>query len=110
MSLANERIVVSLIHSQTSSPNSGILPSSWLSSVVPVGTRLTPRPPARSRRALLTHRAPPAASTLRSRRPSCISDCSLTLFRRPPWPTPLRSEQAANASGELLRRLREQGS
>src|SRR5262245_25588636 len=28
--------------------------------MVPVGTRLTPRPPARSRRALLTHRAPPS--------------------------------------------------
>src|ERR1700751_164013 len=29
---------------------------------VAVGTRITPRPPRRSRRALLTHRAPPSGS------------------------------------------------
>src|SRR5262245_39087866 len=29
---------------------------------VPVGTRIAPRPPDRSRRALLTHRAPPSGS------------------------------------------------
>src|ERR1700686_5849295 len=30
--------------------------------VVAVGTRISPRPPRRSRRALLTHRAPPSGS------------------------------------------------
>jgi hypothetical protein len=33
-------------------------------SMVAVGTRISPRPPHRSRRALLTHRAPPSGQTL----------------------------------------------
>jgi len=32
--------------------------------MVAVGTRISPRPPHRSRRALLTHRAPPSGQTL----------------------------------------------
>jgi hypothetical protein len=31
--------------------------------MVAVGTRIAPRPPQRSRRALLTHRAPPSGQT-----------------------------------------------
>ena len=31
--------------------------------MVAVGTRISPRPPHRSRRALLTHRAPPSGQT-----------------------------------------------
>src|SRR5713101_7995033 len=34
------------------------------SSMVAVGTRISPRPPHRSGRALLTHRAPPSGQTL----------------------------------------------
>jgi hypothetical protein len=38
-------------------------PTTW----VAVGTRITPRPPHRSRRALLTHRAPPSGQTSAAR-------------------------------------------
>ena len=36
------------------------------SSSVTVGTRVSPRPPRRSRRALLTHRAPPLGSGVKA--------------------------------------------
>ncbi len=36
--------------------------------MVAVGTRIAPRPPHRSRRALLTHRAPPSGRTSAGRR------------------------------------------
>jgi len=35
----------------------------WPEAMVAVGTRISPRPPHRSRRALLTHRAPPSGQT-----------------------------------------------
>ena len=44
--------------------------------MVAVGTRISPRPPRRSRRALLTHRAPPSGQT------SCNKRFSYALARR----------------------------
>src|ERR1700676_1197465 len=38
------------------------VPSRFRRRMVAVGTRISPRPPHRSRRALLTHRAPPSGS------------------------------------------------
>jgi hypothetical protein len=38
-------------------------PNTRLGLMVAVGTRISPRPPHRSRRALLTHRAPPSGQT-----------------------------------------------
>src|SRR5260370_8712150 len=71
--------------------------------MVAVGTRISPRPPHRSRRALLTHRAPPSGQTSYDERSSVarrptrshysdrrgISPQSPT--RGPPTPVPPRS-------------------
>ena len=57
--------------------------------MVAVGTRITPRPPHRSRRALLTHRAPPSGSGVEAvtgQRVEC-----------PDW-----RKEASDESGELL--------
>jgi hypothetical protein len=44
--------------------------------MVAVGTRIAPRPPPRSRRALLTHRAPPSGQ------PSCDEQLVTLVARR----------------------------
>jgi hypothetical protein len=56
-----------VLRSQHSASNGGFLSETFTaglpSPLVAVGTRISPRPPHRSRRALLTHRAPPSGQT-----------------------------------------------
>ena len=59
------------------------------SPMVAVGTRIAPRPPHRSRRALLTHRAPPSGSGVEA-------------MQRLRVQYPDRREKAVGHAGELI--------